>query len=338
MHNMLTIKSRLSDYPVDWTNDINDIIQLTNNSNTITIIDRNVSNLYPQLCSSSSCIVIPAEEYVKSLDIVSQVTKTLIDNKANTRTKLVAIGGGIIQDLVGFVASIYCRGIDYILVPTTLLAQADSCIGGKTSINHNNRKNILGTFYPPKKILIYPGFLNTLPSMDYISGWGEIYKFHILQGKITEFSTTNIESSIQDSIKYKASILAIDEFDKAERKWLNYGHTFGHALESVSEYKIPHGLGVILGCMIATKIAYKINYDVKDYNMILSTGSSLLKNSGIKLQEEWFNFDSLIEIVKSDKKSTGELTMVLVSDRPHIINITNTQIVKEALNEVYESI
>ncbi len=338
MHNLLTIPSKLSNYPVDWVENIDEIKQQINSDNTITIIDKNVAMLYPDLCEHPSCIIIPAEESSKTLKMAGKLSKVLIKSKANTRTKLVAIGGGIVQDLVGFVASIYCRGIDYTLVPTTLLAQADSCIGGKTSINHGDRKNILGTFYPPTNILIYPGFIDTLTTTDYLSGWGEIYKFHILQGKMSEFSLDDVDSCIQDGLKYKASILAIDEFDKGERRWLNYGHTFGHALETSSDHKIPHGLAVILGSMIATRIAHKLEYKVKDYDLILSTGINLIKQSGLKLKKSWFDFNELMEIVKSDKKSTGELTMALVDSKPNLVNVKDLSIVKEALKEVYESI
>lgn len=338
MYNLLTIQSKFSNYTINWVESIEEIKQHISADNTIVVVDENIAHLYPELCKNISCIYVKAEEANKTLKMVDKLSNILINNKANIKTKLVAVGGGIIQDLVSFVASIYCRGIDYTLIPTTLLAQVDSCIGGKTSINHANRKNILGTFYPPKEVLIYPDFVNTLSRTDYLSGWGEIYKFYILQGKMSEFSVADVSARIQNGLKYKASILALDEFDKNERKWLNYGHTFGHALESSSNHNIPHGLGVILGSMIATRVAYKMGYKVKDYELTLTTGINLIRQSDLKLEKSWFDFNELIEIVKSDKKSTGELTMILVGDEPSLVNIKDFSIVKEAINEVYESI
>lgn len=339
MRNSLIIKSKLSDYHINFIDSLNDIIQVVNQPNTILIIDKNVSILYPSI-ASDNMLVIESTEQAKTLDNCSIVLDHLTSHRANILTKIVAVGGGVIQDLVGFCASIYCRGIDYILVPTTLLAQVDSCIGGKTSINYGNRKNILGTFYPPSNILIYSGFLNSLSKLDYISGLGEVYKFHILQGNINSFEPYgSIDDMIYNGLTYKLNILALDEFDKKERKYLNFGHTFGHALESISNHKIPHGIAVIIGCLIATNIAVELGYEVNDYNIILNTAISLLQDSKINLEKGWFDSEVLIDIIKSDKKSNGNLVMVLVNkSQPRLEIIENTTIIYNILNNTYESI
>lgn len=338
MHNVLNIKSQVSDYKLGFTDSFDEIITRIDQENVLTIIDSNVSELYPMLRRWSN-IIIDSHEEAKTLTGAEVLMNTLKDRKANIKTTLLVIGGGILQDLVGFCASVYCRGIDYILVPTTLLAQTDSCVGGKTSINLDSRKNLLGTFYPPKEIIIYTEFLKTLPNADYLSGMGEIYKFHILQDKITQFDVEgSIDPMILDGLQYKIDILSRDEFDKGERRFLNYGHTFGHALESVSNHKIPHGLAVVLGCMIATRIANKMKYEVQHFSTIIAKGIYLIHKSKLQLQPEWFNLTKLMEIVKSDKKSTGQLTMVLVNDKPFLQNVENSRIVEEALKEVYESI
>jgi 3-dehydroquinate synthase len=338
MHNILDIKSKISDYKLGFVDSLETIHALIDQDNTITIIDSNVNELYPVLQRQAN-IILDSHEDAKTLKGSEILLKALKDRKANIKTTLVVIGGGILQDLVGFCASIYCRGIDYILVPTTLLAQTDSCVGGKTSINLDNRKNLLGTFYPPKEIIIYTKFLETLPNLDYLSGMGEIYKFHILQNNINQFDIeNNIEPMILDGLTYKIDILSRDEFDKGERRFLNYGHTFGHALESISNHKIPHGIGVVLGCMIATRIAKKLQHDIQNYSTIIAKGIYLIHKSKLELQREWFNINSLLEIVKSDKKSTGQLTMVLVNHEPFLQNIEDSNIIKEALKEIYESI
>lgn len=338
MYSSIIVTSKIHNYEIKFIEKLDTIIKSLHRSNTLVVIDSNVNKLYPKL-SHPENIVVECNENAKTLEGAYKLLQIFIERKANTKTQIVVIGGGILQDLVGFCSSIYCRGIDYILVPTTLLAQTDSCVGGKTSINFYNRKNILGTFYPPKKILIFSEFLKTLTKTDYISGLGEIYKFHILQNKINGFDIYNdIGTQIYESLKYKTDILHIDEFDKKERKFLNYGHTFGHALENISNYEIPHGLAVILGCMISTRIAKILNYSVSNYEKILSTGIDLFRKSQIILKPEWFDAKQLLQITKSDKKSTGKLTMVLVDNKPFIKDVEDTSILTNILKQTYESI
>ena len=338
MYNILNIKSQISDYRLGFVDSLDSVMSVMQQDNVITIIDSNVEALYPMLRRQSN-IILDSHEDAKTLKGAELLLSALKDRKANIKTTLVVIGGGILQDLVGFCASVYCRGIDYILVPTTLLAQTDSCVGGKTSINLDSRKNLLGTFYPPKEIIIYTKFLETLPNSDYLSGMGEIYKFHILQGNIKQFDVEGeVEPMILDGLAYKVDVLSRDEFDKGERRFLNYGHTFGHALESTSNHKIPHGLAVVLGCMIATRIAQKAGYVVPDYATTIAKGIYLIHKSKLQFQPEWFNLEALLDIVKSDKKSTGQLTMVLVDHKTFLENVENIRIVEEALKEAYESI
>jgi len=335
MQQILKIQSKYNSYDLEFIDAIDDIIKLTHSENTITIIDRNVFRLYPQL-ADASFVQIHCVEDAKNTRGAELILDELLKRNANINTKLIVIGGGILQDLVGYCASIYCRGIDYILVPTTLLAQADSCIGGKTSLNYKNRKNILGTFYPPKKIFICTDFLKTLVDIDYLSGWGEIYKFHILQNKTFKFGS--VDDAIYDGLKFKSSILQIDEFDKNERKYLNFGHTFGHALESTSNYQIPHGIAVIIGCMIALRISKKLGYTIEKYDSYLFDGKDILDTLKLKLNPDWFDFDKLLAIIKSDKKNTGVINMILINDGPVIQSINDLKILEESLKETYESI
>ena len=338
MYSSLNVNSKFRDYKIKFCTEINNLKSYIDTPNTVVVLDKNIKILYPELPWGSN-IFIDCNENAKTLKGAEDLLRIFIEKKVNIRTKLLVVGGGILQDLVGFCASIYCRGIDYTLIPTTLLAQTDSCVGGKTSINFFDKKNILGTFYPPEEIVICTDFLKTLHNTDLLSGLGEIYKFHILQNKIESFNITgDYNIMIYESLKYKIDILSRDEFDKGERKFLNYGHTFGHALESTSKYEIPHGLAVVIGCMIATKTAQKLGYKTNNPDIVFSKGVHLIEKSKINLKKIWFDANALITAAKSDKKSTGKITMVLVDEKPFLENIENLDIINSAIKEVYESI
>ena len=337
MHS-LKIGSRVNDYEVKFVNSTDEILEETRKPNTITFIDSNVASLYPQM-NRSDFVRVFCNEDTKTIGGTHVILNQLVDRKANTKTKLVVIGGGILQDLIGYCASIYCRGIEYILVPTTLLAQADSCIGGKTSINYGTRKNILGTFFPPSKILIDTNFTKTLTRQDYISGLGEVYKFHILQGKMSQFDPDgSVKEMVFDGLCYKADIISRDEFDKGERRFLNFGHTFGHAFETISQHEIPHGIAVILGSMIAVTVSKRLGFSVPNYDLTMDMGRELIRLSSIQLKREWFDCDTLLEIIKSDKKSNGNLTMVLINETPFLTDIKDKTILPQILEEIHASI
>ena len=300
--------------------------------NSVVIIDSKVAKNFRNLHSKNS-IILETNEDLKTWNGLETILKQLIDKKANVKTKLIVVGGGVLQDAAGFCASVFCRGIEYLLVPTTLLSQIDSCVGGKTSINYGSRKNILGTFYPPSEILICEDFLYTLTREDFCSGLGELFKFDLLRDQINISSINSILSNqksvikdIYESLKYKVHFLEIDEFDKKERKFLNFGHTFGHALEITSQYKLSHGYAVVIGCLIALRISKHFygTFDEEAYNEALIVAKKIISNT-IQLEKKWFDFDILMECVKSDKKNTGCLNMVLIKDgHPAIERIDNS--------------
>ena len=177
MHN-LNIKSSNKDYQVNFYNGIDDLIKSIKDKKAFYLIDENVYLLYKDYFEHKSKLIVPALETSKTLEYASNIFDHLISKDFKTDVHLIVIGGGILQDLGGFIASIFCRGVKYTLIPTTLLAMCDSCIGGKTSINHHKRKNILGTFYPPDEIKISLEFLKTLDQKDLLSGYGELIKFY----------------------------------------------------------------------------------------------------------------------------------------------------------------
>lgn len=344
MYSQINVKSKIKDYSVNFVT-LEEIYQLISEDYHLAVVDQNVANFYPKF-GIGDLIVIDTNEDLKSWRGLEKIFDKFAEKKVNTQTKLVVIGGGVLQDAVGFCASIYCRGIEYYLAPTTLLSQIDSCVGGKTSINYGSRKNILGTFYPPKKILICEDWLYGLSKENFCSGLGELLKFDILRNQIQQSKVVelisgkeNVLNHIYESLNYKISILEIDEFDKKERKYLNFGHTFGHALEITSKYQLSHGYAVIIGCLIALKISeLYYDYNYKDYNTTLSIVKNLLENT-VPVDKKWFDYELLMECVYSDKKNTGCVNMVLIKDNePVIQKIEDYSIIKEALENVYEAI
>lgn len=286
------------------------------NDTKAVIIDRVVWKLYEKELDldEEKLIFVDAFEDkkrpVESLEICEQ----LILKGIKRKDQIVAIGGGITQDLVTFSASILFRGIKWIWIPTTLLAQADSCIGGKSSLNYKTWKNILGNFYPPSKIIVQDKFLDTLSNVDIRSGIGEILKVHMLSGKesaqqiinqMEEYkNTTSILSSmIFNSLKLKNHILEIDPLDQGLRLKMNYGHSFGHALEAATHFKIPHGIAVTIGLDMANYVAYESKkLSIEEFNALHHTLSMNIRATDLVD----FDFDNFIAALKIDKKNDSK--------------------------------
>ena len=211
---------------------------------------------------------IVADEEAKGLDRISEYVSSIRRMGAGRNTRLLAVGGGVVQDIAGFVASIYMRGMPWSYAPTTLVGMADSCIGGKSSINVGGFKNLVGGFYPPQQVLIDPDFVSTLSTAQRVAGLIEAAKIcfccgadafdaFLRIGARIEGSVDQFGEVILLSLSQKRDVIELDEFDRKERLLLNYGHTFGHALEAASDYRISHGVGVGLGMLAATSFAFR---------------------------------------------------------------------------------
>ena len=212
-------------------------------------------------------IIVPDSENSKSLNTAETVYDELIRRGATRDSTVIAFGGGVIGDLAGFVAATYMRGINLVHVPTTLLAQVDSSIGGKTGINHKGAKNIIGAFYQPKFVLTDPEFLAKLPEREFVSGMAEVIKYGLIEdGKLFRLLENNmnkilkrdkklLEDVICRCCRIKADIVSEDEKEAGKRMVLNFGHTIGHAIESASGYKLKHGEAVSLGMIAAASIS-----------------------------------------------------------------------------------
>lgn len=272
--------------------------------NQVVLIDKNVQEIlgfnHPKM------IVVESVEENKRIETVLYVCEEMLKYGFDKGHLLVVIGGGIVQDIGAFTGKILKRGIDWTYIPTTLLSQCDSCIGGKTALNFSGYKNQLALFSAPSKVLIDTTFLNSLTARDMLSGYGEILKLFVLGG---EFYTNRIDKfSLQEAIFYslsiKKAVVEHDEFEDNERKSLNYGHTFGHAIESVTNYEIPHGEAVILGMEIVNRI-FTNNPQI---SKLTEKFTSMDRIVGV-------DPDKLIDAMKTDKKmSNGLMSFVVVSE------------------------
>ncbi len=269
------VKSIVHDYEVKFIDNLEEILENVLQEGDFIIIDNKVKNLYFKQLESSlqtnPFIGIDATEPQKSYQGIIPVIEHLIENGFRKNHRLVAIGGGITQDITAFISSIMYRGVNWIFFPTTLLAQGDSCIGSKTSINFGSYKNQVGGFYPPNNIFIYPPFIDTLSEAELRSGIGEMLHYFIVAGKSDfemfrekyklAFTDKNTLSEIINrSLEIKRSYIEIDEFDRKERQVFNYGHSFGHAIESLTNYKVPHGIAVSFGMDMANYISVKMGF------------------------------------------------------------------------------
>lgn len=266
-------------------------------------------------------LVIEATEHNKTLEKSKEIIETLVERNFRKNDSLVAIGGGIIQDLTAFTASILYRGVDWSFFPTTLLAQADSCIGGKTSINLGNKKNLVGNLYPPTIVYIDVSFLKTLPEEEILSGIGEMLHFYYyaaspLFNKIISereqllADRLLLATYIHESLQIKKSVIEIDEDDRGERNKFNYGHTFGHALESVTAYAVNHGQAVTVGMDIANYLSMK--QGILDRDSYKQTHTLLTANFP---PYEWRSLDieRYIEYLSKDKKNIGSDLVCILS-------------------------
>ena len=209
---------------------------------------------------SGNCIFVDALEANKILGTVESIIIELQKLGVRSHSTVIAVGGGIVQDLMTMVASIYMRGISWVYVPTTLLGMVDSCIGGKSSINTRTVKNLIGNIYPPIQIFVDTNFLSTLSETDFLCGLAEAAKITFCSGPdafgtfleiVSKDTTTEYVEMLFFVLSRKKWFIETDEFDRAERKLLNFGHTFGHALESATNHGIPHGIAVALGIRAA---------------------------------------------------------------------------------------
>jgi len=322
----LEISSNVHPYSVFFTEKIKLNLKNQLSEGDIIILDKNIYELYPLMFDKikNIFIIIEASEKAKSYNEIEGVISQIVDAGFRKGNKLIAIGGGITQDITSFIAFIIYRGVDWIFFPTNLLSQCDSCIGSKLSINLKNFKNLLGGFYPPKKIFIDTHFLKSLKEKDIISGLGEMLHYFLVNSRkdmdlfsnnIKEIKKdlSKIEKLIFRSLSIKKKMIEIDEFDKGPRNVFNYGHTFGHAIESVTNYSIPHGIAVSYGIDLANYISLKLGFlGVNDRNKMRELCEEIFFNTPLPHIE----INNYKIALQKDKKNMGNKIGLILSSGP----------------------
>lgn len=337
------VKTNTKDYSVHIGNNIfgllPEYLSKHNLPNRVfVILDKNIDRIYGtsirKLINSFAVkkfyLSLKSTETIKSFTTVNQIVRKFYEEEFGRDTILIAIGGGTIGDVAGFVASTYMRGISLVHIPTTLLSAVDSSIGGKTGINFKETKNLIGSFYHPDMVLIDTNFISSLPEKELISGFGEVIKYSFLTDKkfysyllsqhklLSKKDFSLLNKIIYECVKIKSAVVSKDEKEVTGlRKILNFGHTFGHAFESNSSYKLAHGKAVIAGIVSALMLSLEkkfIDNNLLDY--MLELPLKFWPSINIKR----IDAEKLFSLMAYDKKNReGKIQFVLIKNFGEIL-------------------
>jgi 3-dehydroquinate synthase len=333
----ITVRSAQGNYQVQFVDDVRDVAGAIGAvDNLRAVIDERVARLHEAplgaLAATVPMLALRATEELKTLDGVNGVVLHLQGSDATKKTTLACIGGGILQDTAAFSAAIYYRGIPWLFAPTTLLSMCDSCIGAKCGINLGRFKNQLGTFHSPSRVIVCVRFLDTLSEADIQSGYGEILKL-ALTGSAEHFRRlkervlrdglrgSSLVSLVRDSLEIKRTIIEADEYEADLRRVLNYGHTFGHSLEALTQNAVPHGTAVAWGLDLVNFIAFKRGLLAEDlfrdvHDFVVSQFRCRVPHA--------IDAKRLVEGVRRDKKAAeGHVNLVML-EKPGSLKIVRT--------------
>lgn len=307
-------------------------------AHVVVITDENVDALYSEAVGDAlqeagaqlDILVVEPGEQSKASEVASDLWEQLLDNGADRKSVVLALGGGVVGDLAGFVAATFGRGLRFVQIPTTLLAQVDSSVGGKVGINLPGGKNMVGAFWQPRGVLIDVDVLQTLPVREYRAGLAEVVKYGVIQdAEFFAYLESNIEKIntrdaavlariVERCCRLKADVVEQDEREETGlRSILNYGHTFGHAFEAATEYELLlHGEGVAIGMMCAARLAERMG---RVDAAFVERQRKLLEAFGMVLDVPDVEHDELIEFMYRDKKvERGKLRFVLPTRMGHV--------------------
>lgn len=320
-------------------------VLIVTDSNVRPLYAEEVSNLLEGKCVKCSVFSFEAGEEHKTLDTVKEAYKVLIEEGFDRKDLLIALGGGVVGDVTGFIAATYLRGVDFVQIPTTLLAQADSSIGGKTGVDFDGYKNMVGAFKMPKLVYMNLATLKTLDERQYFNGFAEIMKHGIIKDasfyewlisnmyEICERDMDVLEEMIMHSCAIKKAVVEKDPLEQGDRALLNFGHTIGHAIEKVKEFTLLHGECVALGCVAAAFISYKKEmisaeefYEIRD----------MFVPFYLPITIEDIVPEEIVNLTKADKKmEAGKIKFVLLKKIGKAV-IDNTVTEAEMLEAVKE--
>lgn len=320
----LTIDSASKSYPIHIGQDLLDIQTLSQSS--VVLSDKRFEENFKSL--GIEVVAIDASEDNKRLDYAEKLILALREKDLRRGQTIMAVGGGVVQDLATLVASLYMRGVEWVFAPTTLMAMVDSCVGGKSSINAGKIKNLIGNIYPPRAIFIDTSFVKSLQPIDIASGLAEAVKIVFCRGQdffdryleiapSPQLGRDQLPQLIHHTLSAKKWFIEIDEFDKKERQLLNFGHTFGHALEIATAFALPHGIAVSLGMMCALdymRAKRKLtDSETRLYDYCLALTATVPRLSDVLKS---FDSEAFEQAFKADKKHTKDsIRMVLPAAR-----------------------
>lgn len=320
MQQQITFPSGKVDYYFQET--VNNLPQLHDSQHVLFITDEHIAQLYPDIFKERKTLVIPYGEGSKDLNTIASLADQLLSMETTRNTLLIGIGGGVVTDITGFLASVYMRGVNFGYVPTSLLGMVDAAIGGKNGVNVGLHKNMLGTFRQPEFILYNSTFLATLPDDEWSNGFAEVIKYASIfdADMFDELCTRDIafykndiaalDSLIRRCVAWKNKTVQEDEHDDGPRKLLNFGHTVGHAIEKLCE--LPHGkavgIGMVVACMISEAImGNEINLAQQMQN--------LLQRYHLPTHID-FDIDAVMELLKTDKKRNDHTIDYIILRQP----------------------
>lgn len=329
----------IDDAPIENLQEM--VFQHTKANKVLFVISEKVNKLYGEKFKFPNSIkfVLKDGESQKNFNNYRRILNFVLKNKLERKDAIIAIGGGVVGDIAGFVAATYLRGIDFIQIPTTLLACVDSSVGGKVAINTDYGKNLVGAFYQPKAVFCNLNFLTTLDERQFKTGLSEVLKYAFIEescgskvqyeNSFFDFLNQNsdkiftrdfgvLSQIIMRSLELKISVVVQDEKEHGLRQILNFGHTYGHAVEKITNYKkYTHGEAVVIGMIFAIALAFKrnlINVDYKNESIQFIKKFNIIKNNNE------FNQEEIIELMKSDKKvKDGKINFILPSKNFSVI-------------------
>lgn len=345
------ITSTPKNYKLKGFQDLETICSLINtklSNQGCLVVDRKVFDIHLKKyikIDKKRIYLVDASESIKNIDTVLNICEFYAMHNINKGSDIYVIGGGILQDLGGSASYLFKRGVPWSYLPSTLLGISDSCLGGKTAVNFKTYKNLLGLFSAPRELILCSDFIESLTFQDLACGYGEIFRLSLTGGeKSFEIFKNNIQNSLNgdksamksliiSSLLVKKAVIEEDEYEINIRKSMNYGHTIGHAVEAITDFKIPHGIGVAIGILIENDLSRRLNMmDATLCKEIIQSAKLIIDHRYIDLLSE-SSFSNISEHLRKDKKTVGNK-----ANFTYLKNIGNMQFAYNDINEAFQHI